>query len=77
MSTDLLTLEFGETCAAAQVVSQEPAVTWWKPWPSVLLNLSGQPFDPAGINAGDRPSHARHLDCLRSVHLLWSNFVTA
>jgi len=77
LSTDLLTLEFGETCAAAQVVSQEPAVTWWKPWPSVLLNLSGQPFDPARLNAGDRPSHARHLDCLRSVHLLWSNFVTA
>ncbi len=77
MSTDLLTLEFGETCAAAQVVSQEPAVTWWKPWPSVLLNLSGQPFDPARLNAGDRPSHARHLDRLRSVHLLWSNFFIA
>ncbi len=78
MSTDeFLTLEFGETCAAAQVMSHEPGVTWWKPWPGIVENLSGQPFDPACLNAGYRPSHARHLDCLRSVHLLWSNFFVA
>ncbi len=73
----LLTLEFGETCAAVQVISHEPSVTWWKPWPGVSLNQSGQPFDPARLNAGYRPSHARRLDCLRSVHLLWSNFFVA
>lgn len=74
---DSLILEFGETCGAAQAVSHEPSVTWWKPWPSVLENQSGQPFDPARLNAGYRPSHARRLDCLRSVHLLWSNFFVA
>jgi len=77
LSEDLLTLQFGEACAAAQVVSQEPAVTWFKPWPGVLVNLSGQPFDPARLNAGYRPSHTRRLECLRSVHLLWSNFFVA
>jgi len=71
---DLLTLEFGEACAAAQVLLHEPSVTWFKPWPGVLLNQSGQLFDPVRLNAGHRPSHARRLDCLRSVHLLWSNF---
>lgn len=71
---DLLTLEFGEACAAAQVLLHEPSVTWFKPWPGVLLNQSGQLFDPVRLNAGRRPSHARRLDCLRSVHLLWSNF---
>ena len=77
MSADFLTLTFGIACPAARVLSQEPAVTWHKPWPGLLLNLSGQPFDPARLNAGDRPSHARRLECLRSVHLLWSNFFVA
>jgi len=77
VSGDLVTLEFGETCAAAETVSSEPAVQWFKPGPGILANLSGQPFDPARLNAGHRPSHARHLDCLRSVHLLWSNFFVA
>lgn len=77
MSADLLTLTFGNTCHAARVLSEEPAVTWRKPWPSVLLDLSGQAFDPARLNAGDRPSHARRLECLRSVHLIWSNFFVA
>jgi capsular polysaccharide biosynthesis protein len=77
LSDDLLTLGFSETCAAAEVLSSEPAVTWYKPPPGVLVNLSGQPFDPTGLNTGHRPSHARHLDCLRSVHLLWSNFFVA
>lgn len=77
MSGDLLTLAYGETCQAASVVAEEPAVTWHKPWPGVLLNLSGQAFDPARLNAGDRPSHARRLERLRSVHLLWSNFFVA
>jgi len=77
LSEDLLTLRFSETCAAAQVVSEEPSVMWWKAWPSVLVNLSGQPFDPARLNAGHRPSHARRLERLRSVHLLWSNFFIA
>ncbi len=77
MSSDLLTLTFGETCQAASVVTEEPAVTWHKPWPRLLLNLSGQAFDPARLNAGDRPSHARRLERLRSVHLLWSNFFLA
>ena len=77
MSTDLLTLAFSEACPAARVVSEEPAVTWHKPWPGLLLNLSGQAFDPARLNAGDRLSHARRLECLRSVHLLWSDFFLA
>ncbi len=77
MSPDLLTLTFGDACPAARVLSEEPAATWHKPWPGVLLNLSGQAFDPAQLNAGDRPSHARRLECLRSVHLLWSNFFLA
>ena len=77
MSEDLLTLGFSATCAAAHVLSQEPSVTWWKPWPGVLVNLSGQAFDPARLNAGHRPSHARRLECLRSVHLLWSDFFIA
>ncbi len=77
MSTDLLTLTFGDACPAARVLSEEPAATWRKPWPGLLLNLSGQAFDPARLNAGDRPSHARRLECLRSVHLLWSNFFLA
>ncbi len=77
MSTNLLTLTFGDACPTACVLSEEPAVTWHKPWPGVLLNLSGQAFDPARLNAGDRPSHARRLECLRSVHLLWSNFFLA
>ena len=71
---NFLTLGFGETSAAPQVLSHEPSITWFKPWPGVLLNQSGLPFDPACLNAGHRPSHARRLDCLRSVHLLWSNF---
>lgn len=71
---EFLTLKFGETCAAAQTLLHEPSVTWWKPGPGVLLNQSDQPFDLARLNAGYRPSHARHLDCLGSVHLLWSNF---
>lgn len=74
MSDDLLTLRFSGTCAAAQVLSEQPSVTWWKPPPSVLANLSGQPFDPVRLNTGHRPSHARRLECLRAVHLLWSNF---
>lgn len=77
MTADLLPLTFSDTCHAARVLSEEPAVTWHKPWPSVLLNLSGQAFDPARLNAGQRPSHARRLECLRSVHLLWSNFFVA
>ncbi len=74
MTADLLNLTFGDACPAARIVSEEPAVTWHKPWPGLLLNLSGQAFDPACLNAGDRPSHARRLECLCSVHLLWSNF---
>ena len=77
MSAELLTLAFSDACPAAHVLSREPAVTWHKPWPGLLLNLSGQAFDPACLNAGDRPSHARRLECLRSVHLLWSNFFVA
>ena len=77
MSTDLLTLTFGDVRPADCVLSEEPAVTWHKPWPALLLNLSGDAFDPARLNAGDRPSHARRLECLRSVHLLWSNFFLA
>jgi capsular polysaccharide biosynthesis protein len=77
VSTDFLTLTFGAASPAACVLSEEPAVTWHKPWPGVLLNLSGDAFDPARLNAGDRPSHARRLECLRSVHLLWSNFFLA
>lgn len=77
MSDECLTLTFSETCHAACVLSEEPAVTWHKPWPGVLLNLSGQAFDPARLNAGERPSHARRLERLRSVHLLWSNFFVA
>ena len=77
MSADFLPLTFGDACPTARVLSKEPAVTWHKPWPGLLLNLSGQPFDPARLNAGDRPSHARRLECLRSVHLLWSNFFVA
>ena len=72
--SDTLTLRFTDLRPAAQVVAEEPAVTWHKPWPGALVNLSGQAFDPARLNAGDRPSHARRLECLRSVHLLWSNF---
>ena len=74
MSGDDLTLAFGDAGPASRVLSQEPTVMWHKPAPGFLLNLSGQPFDPARLNAGDRPSHARRLECLRSVHLLWSNF---
>jgi len=77
LSDDLLTLGFSESCAAADILSNAPSVTWYKPWPGTFVNLSGQPFDPAGLNAGLRPSHARHLDRLRSVHLLWSNFFIA
>lgn len=55
MSDKCLTLTFSETCHAACVLSEEPAVTWHKPWPGVLLNLSGQAFDPARLNAGERP----------------------
>ena len=74
MSADLLTLTFDDACPAARVLSEEPAVTWHKPLPGLLLNLSGQAFDPARLNTGDRPSHARRLERLHSVHLLWSNF---
>jgi len=74
---EVLTLEFGETPAAAQTLLHEPSVTWFKPWPGILLNQSGLPFEPARLNAGHRPSHARRLDCLRRVHLLWSNFFVA
>jgi len=77
LNPDLLSLTFSDSCAAAQVLSCEPPVTWWKPWPGLLLNLSDEPFDPARLNAGHRSSHARHLDCLRAVHLLWSNFFVA
>ena len=77
MIADPLVLRFADACDAAQVLSEEPAVTWRKPWPGVLLNLSGKEFDPARLNAGDRPSHARRLERLRSVHLLWSNFFLA
>ncbi len=77
MSGDHLTLAFGDAGPASRVLSQESAVTWHKPAPGFLLNLSGQPFDPARLNTGDRPSHARRLECLRSVHLLWSNFFVA
>ena len=77
MSTGFLTLAFGDAWPAARVLLEEPAVTWHKPWPGILLNLSGQAFDPARLNAGDRPSHARRLECLRPVHLLWSDFFVA
>ena len=77
MSADFQTLTFGDACPAARVVSHEPAVTWHKPQPGLLLNLSGQAFDPARLNTGDRPSHARRLECRRSVHLLWSSFFMA
>lgn len=56
---------------------EEPSVTWRKRGPGVLVNLSGQPFDPARLNTGDRPSHARRLERLRAVHLLWSDFFVA
>jgi len=77
LSDDLLTLGLGSRCAAAQVVSEEPSVAWFKSGPGVLVNLSGQPFDPVRLNAGHRLSHERRLECLRSVHLLWSNFFVA
>ena len=77
MTGDLLTLRFSQTCAAAQVLSKQPSVIWWKPAPRVLLDLSGQTFDPARLNTGHRPSHAQRLECLRDVHLLWSNFFVA
>ncbi len=77
MSDGLLTLRFGAAGAAAEVLWQQPSTTWFKPWPGALVNLSGQPFDPARLNAGPRPSHARRLERLRSVHLLWSDFFVA
>ena len=77
MSEDLLTLGLSARVAGAQVVAEEPAVAWFKPWPGVLVNLSGRPFDPALLNAGGRLSHHRRLECLRSVNLLWSNFFVA
>ena len=77
MSADLLTLTFGDACLPARVLLEKAAVTWHKPPPGLLLNLSGQPFDPGRLNTGERPSHARRLECLRPVHLLWSNFFVA
>ena len=77
MSDDLLTFGLSARVAGAQVVAEEPSVAWFKPSPGVFVNLSGRPADPACVNAGNRLSHDRRLECLRSVHLLWSNFFIA
>jgi len=55
------------------VLWEAPSVTWHKPLPGLLLDQSGRGFDAVLLNAGDRPSHARRLERLQDVTLVWAD----
>ena len=69
----LVHLAFAPPGPAGAVEWEAPSVMWDKPPPGLLLDQSGEAFDPARLQGGPRPSHAKRLECLRDVTLMWSD----
>ena len=72
-ASDALTLRFNGPPLPAQVLQAEPGASWIKQGPRLLQDLSGAGLPGPDLGAGRRASQPRRLDCLRDVHLVWSN----
>jgi len=73
----VLTLRFEGPSLPAQVLREQPGTPWIKRGPRMMQDLSGAGLPEPNLGAGPQMSQPRRLDCLRDVHLVWSNlFIT-
>lgn len=70
---DALTLRFEGPSFPAQTLHAEPGAPWVKQGPRMVQDLSGAGLPGPDLGAGPGMSQPRRLDCLRDVHLVWSN----
>ena len=74
---DALTLCFKGPPIPAQVLRAEPGAPWVKQEPRMMQDLSGAGLPEPDLGAGPQVSQPRRLECLRDVHLVWSNVFIA
>ncbi len=71
--SDALTLRFEGPPFPAQTLRLDPGVPWIKRGPRMMQDLSGANPPKPDLGAGPQVSQPRRLDCLRDVHLVWSD----